>query len=116
MAFFAHSEYEPLRLKSVTDLVREVERLSVENAQLQRAVTSHAQVDQAIGALVVLAEISPADAWDVLRDVSQRTNTKLHTIAGLVLEFAQGCPLPGTVREALRDALARRRPSPAAVH
>ncbi|MEU6324529.1 ANTAR domain-containing protein [Streptomyces sp. NPDC047009] len=72
----------------------EYERLGEENEQLQRAVTSHAIVDQAIGALVVLGRIPPEEAWRALRDVSQRTNTKLRVVAEDVLKFAQGGTLP----------------------
>ncbi|MGW2939375.1 ANTAR domain-containing protein [Streptomyces sp. NPDC001156] len=85
----------------------EHDRLQAENEQLERAVSSHAAVDQAIGALVVLGQIPPEDAWRALRDVSQRTNTKLRIVAENVLKFAQGSALPDTELIELRRALAR---------
>ncbi|MGV9253482.1 ANTAR domain-containing protein [Streptomyces sp. NPDC003697] len=107
MAFFAISERHPLQPLSVTDLVVEHERLHEEIDQLQRALTSHAVIDQAIGAVVVVGRIPPDDAWLVLRDVSQRTNTKLRTVAEHVLKFAQGGALSDTELEELRRALDR---------
>ncbi|MEU2587345.1 ANTAR domain-containing protein [Streptomyces avermitilis] len=86
----------------------EHERLWAENDQLQQAVSSHAVVDQAIGAFVVLGQIGPEDGFEVLRDVSQRTNIKLHLVAGRVLDFARGgSPDEAFIRE-LRSTLSRR--------
>ncbi|MGW5478145.1 ANTAR domain-containing protein [Streptomyces sp. NPDC004008] len=92
-----------------TELARECERLRVENRQLQRAVSSHALVDQAIGAVIVLGRIRQDEAWGVLRDVSQRTNTKLSLIAEHVLKFAQAGDLPQPELDEFRRALERSR-------
>ncbi|MBC2864357.1 ANTAR domain-containing protein [Streptomyces mexicanus] len=108
MAFFAMSRRHPLQPLSVTDLVLEHERLHEEIDQLQRALTSHAVIDQAIGAVVAFGRMPPEDAWLVLREVSQRTNTKVRTVAEHVLKFAQGGALPDTELEELKRALARR--------
>jgi len=107
MAFFAVSRHRPLELLSVTDLAMEHERLQAENEQLQRALSSRAVIDQAIGALVVLGQVPPEEAWRALRDVSQRTNTKLRVVAEDVLKFAQGGTLPDAELHELRRALAR---------
>ncbi|WP_037856611.1 ANTAR domain-containing protein [Streptomyces sp. NRRL S-340] len=107
MAFFAMSRRHPLQPLSVTDLVAEHERLHEENEQLQRALTSHAVIDQAIGALVAVGRVPPKSAWRVLREVSQRTNTKVRTVAEHILKFAQGGALSGTELEELRRALDR---------
>lgn len=108
MAFFAISRSDPLRLLSTTDLVRENDKLNDERTHLHRAVTSHATVDQAIGALLVLGRIGPEDSWDVLRETSQHTNRKLHIIAEQVLAFAQGGSLPEDTRVALEASLSKR--------
>ncbi|MBL1103484.1 ANTAR domain-containing protein [Streptomyces sp. 5-8] len=100
---------EPAAGPRVDDLVHEVERLRVEVEQLQRAVASHAVVDQAIGVLVTMAKISPQDGFTVLREVSQHTNTKLSSIAEQIIEHARGAALPETVLAELHRALARRR-------
>ena len=109
MAFFAVSRSQPLKFLSATDLALENERLEAECAQLEQAVSSHAVVDQAIGAVVVLGRIAPEEAWRVLRDVSQRTNTKLRVVSEHVMEFAQGAELPQAERIELRKAIARYR-------
>ncbi|EGX58150.1 hypothetical protein SZN_19290 [Streptomyces zinciresistens K42] len=109
MAFFAISRSRPLTLLSAADLATENERLERECEQLRRAVASHAVVDQALGAVVALGQIAPEEAWRALRDVSQRTNTKLRTVAEHVLAFAQGAELPEAERLELRRAIARYR-------
>ncbi|MFF8731882.1 ANTAR domain-containing protein [Streptomyces sp. NPDC015171] len=109
MAFFALSRHEPLALLSVTDLASEYDRLREENRQLQRAVTSHAVIDQAIGAVVVLGRLAPEEAWRALRDVSQRTNVKLRTVAEHILAYAQGGTLPEPERLELGQAIVRYR-------
>ncbi|MEW2426196.1 ANTAR domain-containing protein [Streptomyces nigra] len=74
---------------------------------MQEAVNAHAIVDQAIGVLIGLGGISASDGWDVLREASQHTNTKLRTIAQAVIDWAQGRPLPQPVRKELDAALRR---------
>lgn len=107
MAFFAVSRSQPLKILSATDLALENERLETECGQLEQAVSSHAVVDQAIGAVVVLGRMAPEEAWRVLRDVSQRTNTKLRAVAEHVMAFTQGVELPEPERIELRRAIAR---------
>jgi len=107
LTFFAMLPSHPLKFWSVTDLVREVERLEAAYADLEQAAASHAPIDQAIGVVVVLGQIAPEEAWRALRDVSQRTNTKLRTIAEQVLAFAQGGDLSKAVRVELLQAITR---------
>ncbi|KUN27906.1 antitermination regulator [Streptomyces corchorusii] len=111
MAFFALSRHQPLVLLSATELASEYHRLQEENRQLQRAVTSHAVIDQAIGAVVVLGRIAPEEAWRALRDVSQRTNVKLRRVAEHILAYAQGGMLPEAERIELGKAIVRYRRS-----
>ncbi|MFG2932906.1 ANTAR domain-containing protein [Streptomyces achromogenes] len=109
MAFFALSRIQPLALLSATDLAAGYDRLLEENRHLRRAVTSHAVIDQAIGAVVVLGQIAPEEAWRALRDVSQRTNVKLRTVAEHVLGYVQGGTLPEPERLELAKAIVRYR-------
>ncbi|MFI6356204.1 ANTAR domain-containing protein [Streptomyces sp. NPDC050743] len=109
MAFFALSRQQPLVLLSSTELAAEYDRLVTENEQLQRAVSSHAVIDQAIGAVVVVGRIAPEEAWRALRDVSQRTNTKLRTVAEHILDYVQGGTLPEPERVELGKAILRYR-------
>ncbi|MET7889456.1 ANTAR domain-containing protein [Streptomyces avermitilis] len=62
-----------------------IARLEQKNAQLRHAVNSHATVDQAIGVLTAIHRLAPAAGFEVLREVSQRTNIKLHTVAESVM-------------------------------
>ncbi|MEV6294830.1 ANTAR domain-containing protein [Streptomyces sp. NPDC051896] len=109
MAFFALSRQQPLVLLSSTELAAEYDRLVTENEQLQRAVSSHAVIDQAIGAVVVVGQIAPEEAWRALRDVSQRTNTKLRTVAEHILDYVQGGTLSEPERVELGKAILRYR-------
>ncbi|MEU6366516.1 ANTAR domain-containing protein [Streptomyces sp. NPDC046931] len=108
MASSAFSGREPGVGPRVHGLVQQVEQLRAENEQLQRAVASHAVVDQAIGVLVMMAGISPEDGFTVLREVSQHTNTKLSSIAEQIIKYAQCASLPETVLSQLHAALTRR--------
>jgi hypothetical protein len=83
-------------------------RLEQENAQLRHAVDSHATVDQAIGVLIAVYQLPPAAGFDVLREVSQHTNVKLHTVAESVIAWALGQPLPEPVGRQLDAAVQRR--------
>jgi hypothetical protein len=83
--------------------------LEAEVAQLKEAVTSHAVVDQAIGALVALARVTPDQGWAVLKEVSQHTNVKLRQVAEAVLLWARTGDLPEEIRAALQEALVHRR-------
>ncbi|MFJ8948368.1 ANTAR domain-containing protein [Streptomyces sp. NPDC102395] len=109
MASPAFPDREPGLGSRVHDLVQQVEQLREENEQLHRAVGSHAVVDQAIGVLVMMAGVSPEGGFTVLREVSQRTNTKLSSIAEQIIKHAQGAGLPETVLSELHAALARRK-------
>jgi hypothetical protein len=79
--------------------------LERENAQLRRAVVSHAVVDQAIGVLVAFYRIPPAAGVEVLREVSPRTNVKLHAVAKRMIGWALGRPLPPRVSLELQAAV-----------
>ncbi|MFF5023686.1 ANTAR domain-containing protein [Streptomyces collinus] len=52
---------------------------------MRHAVGSHATVDQAIGVLTASHQLAPAVGSEVLREVSQHTNTKLQTVAETVI-------------------------------
>ncbi|OXS37131.1 ANTAR domain-containing protein [Streptomyces sp. XY006] len=83
-------------------------RLERENAQLRQAVDSHATVDQAIGVLVAVHRLTPTAGFDVLREVSQHANIKLHAVAETVIDWALGTSLPPPVGRQLDAAVQRR--------
>jgi hypothetical protein len=88
----------------ISELQREVE-------QLKEAVVSHAVVDQAIGMIVALGRVAPAQGWAVLKDVSQHTNIKLRNVADLILIWGRGGQMPPEIRAELEDALDRHGPT-----
>ncbi|MFE2472446.1 ANTAR domain-containing protein [Streptomyces mirabilis] len=81
-----------------------------ENTQLRHAVDSHATIDHAIGVLIATRRLPPASGFDVLREISQRTNTKLRTVAEALIARALGRPLAEPVGGELDPAVQRRRP------
>ncbi|MEU0247287.1 ANTAR domain-containing protein [Streptomyces sp. NPDC006235] len=74
---------------------------------MRHAVGSHATVDQAIGILIATHRIPPAAGFEVLREVFQHTNIKVHTVAETVIGWALGKPLPGPVGQELGAAVQR---------
>ncbi|MFJ8822494.1 ANTAR domain-containing protein [Streptomyces sp. NPDC102467] len=81
--------------------------LQAEVRQLHQAIASHIVVDQAIGVVIVLGRLAPEQGWDVLKEVSQHTNTKLREVAEQVVEWMSGKELPASTRSALDAALER---------
>ncbi|WP_254644365.1 ANTAR domain-containing protein [Streptomyces sp. BV286] len=87
--------------------------LEQQNDELRHAVDSHATVDRAIGVLVAVHGIPAAAGFDVLREISQHTNIKLHLIAEALIAWALGEPLPESVRKELDASVQRRSPGDA---
>ncbi|WP_043373290.1 ANTAR domain-containing protein [Streptomyces mutabilis] len=85
--------------------------LQEEVEQLRRAIASRPVIDQARGVLMALHACTSDEAWHILREASQLSNTKLRTVAAAVTAGAEsdGPPPPPEVRTALRTALARLR-------
>ncbi|MET9896237.1 ANTAR domain-containing protein [Streptomyces sp. NPDC006465] len=46
-------------------------------------------VDQAIGVILAAGQLTPDQGWDVLREVSQRTNTKLRHVSEQIIDWAR---------------------------
>ncbi|WP_326671902.1 ANTAR domain-containing protein [Streptomyces canus] len=87
------------------ELVEKIEELQEEIAQLRQALASHAVVDQAIGVVLALSGLRPDQGWEVLKTVSQRTNTKLRDVAQHVVRWPDLGSLPAEIHPALRIAL-----------
>jgi hypothetical protein len=90
----------------------EIDRLRAEVADLRRAMDSYPVIDQARGMVMILGRCTPEDAWEVLVEVSQHTNTKLRAVAAHLVASAAGDTLPEPTRRALCAALHRRRRGP----
>lgn len=90
------------RSERLRDLQTEVE-------QLRHAIASRPVIDQARGVLMALHGCTSDEAWNILRETSQLSNTKLRTVAAAITSSAGhgGPPPPAALRTALRTALAR---------
>ncbi|MDK1475669.1 ANTAR domain-containing protein [Streptomyces sp. 549] len=82
----------------------EREALIEQVCQLQQALESHAVIDQATGVIMTLGGCERKHAFTVLRETSQRSNTKLRVVA---LELT-GWTSTGVMDEALAEILAER--------
>ncbi|WP_086167415.1 ANTAR domain-containing protein [Streptomyces pharetrae] len=84
------------------ELCREVE-------QLRRAMATRPVIDQARGILMATHACTSHEAWEILREASQLSNTKLRTVAASVTASAEDASTapPEEVDRALRTAVAR---------
>ncbi|MEU0188427.1 ANTAR domain-containing protein [Streptomyces afghaniensis] len=89
------------------------ERLHVlqeEVEQLRQAIASRPVIDQARGILMATHGCTSDEAWHILRETSQLSNTKLRDVAAAVTASAKpDGPRPSpALREALQRAITRR--------
>ncbi|WP_406460374.1 ANTAR domain-containing protein [Streptomyces sp. NBC_01622] len=84
----------------------EAEELRVEVVQLKRAMLTRPVIDLARGVLMASFGLSPEEAWSVLVDVSQHTNTKLHQLAEDLVGSVNGPPLPDHLHQRITTAIA----------
>jgi len=84
----------------------EAEELRLEVVQLKRAMVTRPVIDLARGVLMASFGLSAEDAWSVLVDVSQHTNTKLHQLAEELVDSVNGPPLPDHVKQRISTAVA----------
>ncbi|MFH8803352.1 ANTAR domain-containing protein [Streptomyces sp. NPDC017936] len=89
------------------DLNERIGVLQEEIEQLRNAVVSHAVVDQAIGVVIAAGHLRPEQGWEVLKDISQHTNTKLREVAEYVVQGAHCRWLPDEIHAAFVSALRR---------
>ncbi|MEU0675780.1 ANTAR domain-containing protein [Streptomyces sp. NPDC006172] len=88
------------------------QELRIEVVQLRRAMETRPVIDLARGILMASFALSADDAWRVLVEASQRTNTKLHHLAGELVTAVQGSPPADDVQEQLAAAVAKVRSLP----
>ncbi|MEV5544812.1 ANTAR domain-containing protein [Streptomyces sp. NPDC052309] len=101
-------EPKPARSAVAAERSERLHVLQEEVAQLRQAIASRPVIDQARGVLMALHGCTPDEAWQILRETSQLSNTKLRTVAAAVTEGAgTGRVPPAEVRAALGRALAR---------
>ncbi|MFE0183186.1 ANTAR domain-containing protein [Streptomyces olivaceus] len=94
-----------------TECADRLRTLEEEVEQLRHALASRPVIDQARGVLMALHSCTSDEAWHVLREASQLSNTKLRAVAAAVAAGADcdGPPPPPGIRVALRTALGRLR-------
>jgi hypothetical protein len=88
---------------------RDDEALRREVKELRQALESHPVIDLARGIVMALGPCSPEEAWGVLVEVSQHTNTKLREIAQHLVDSVGGPQPPKAVRLELSASLERLR-------
>ncbi|MFA3872944.1 ANTAR domain-containing protein [Streptomyces sp. MMCC 100] len=66
-------------------------------------------IDQARGMVMAVGPCTADQAWDVLVEVSQHTNIKLHAVAEQLVATSLGYRLREPVRRALGQAMQARR-------
>ncbi|WP_409463661.1 ANTAR domain-containing protein [Amycolatopsis sp. GA6-003] len=89
--------------KDPADLVR---CLRAENQQLREALESRAVLEQAKGVVMARQQVSPDEAFELLRQLSQHTNVKLRELAAQVVKSAACAKVPPAY---VTRAAARRR-------
>ncbi len=75
---------QPHRQRLVAGQLRQ-HRSATLISQLEEAIASRAVIEQAKGAIAVVRQVSPDDAFGILRTVSQETNVKLREVAARTL-------------------------------
>ncbi|UBU15583.1 GAF and ANTAR domain-containing protein [Nonomuraea gerenzanensis] len=61
-------------------------------AQLKEALTTRAIIDQALGIVMAQRRCTAREAFDILRQVSQDRNVKVHQLAASIVEKVSGQP------------------------
>lgn len=91
----------------VAERTQQLDLLRTEVEQLRQAIATRPVIDQARGVLMATHACSSDEAWHVLREASQLSNTKLREVAAVVTAGAEGSgPLPSpALRRALRTAI-----------
>ncbi|WP_404200065.1 ANTAR domain-containing protein [Streptomyces tauricus] len=83
--------------------------LREEIAQLREALVRRPVIDMARGVLITVWSCTADEAWELLVDVSQHSNTKLYDLAEAILATVHGEPLPRLLQDHLAAAAARLR-------
>ncbi|MFH9005022.1 ANTAR domain-containing protein [Streptomyces afghaniensis] len=111
-----HPDPEPGRQSAPAPSAVALERaerlhvLQEEVEQLRQAIASRPVIDQARGILMATHGCTSDEAWHILRETSQLSNTKLRDVAAAVTASAKpDGPRPSpALREALQRAITRR--------
>ncbi|MFJ6087939.1 SpoIIE family protein phosphatase [Streptomyces sp. NPDC092369] len=80
-------------------------RQEAAGGEFPHALAAHASVERAIGVLLAVHGIAPAGGFEVLREVAQRTDVSLQSVAKNVVAWALGQPLPEPLDQQLNAAV-----------
>ncbi len=78
---------------------------SAELEQLRKAMKTRPIIDKAMGVLMAAYSLASDDAWKTLVNVSQKTNTKLHTVAEEIVATTQEDVVDGRLRRLIEAAM-----------
>jgi hypothetical protein len=81
------------------------EKLRIEIGQLKRAMQTRPVIDLARGVLMASFGLNSEDAWSVLVEASQRSNTKLHHLAQELVGAVNGAPLSDRLQQQVSAAV-----------
>jgi anti-anti-sigma factor len=81
------------------------EKLRIEIGQLKRAMQTRPVIDLARGVLMASFGLNSEDAWSVLVEASQCTNTKLHHLAQELVGAVNGAPLSDRLQQQVSAAV-----------
>ncbi|MHC3472120.1 STAS domain-containing protein [Streptomyces sp. 7R007] len=97
----------PPRSAVARERAEQLRLLQEEVEQLRHAIVSRPVIDQARGVLMATQSCTSDEAWNILREASQLSNTKLRTVAAAVTAVTEtnAPPPPPEVRSALRRAI-----------
>ncbi|MFL6035196.1 MAG: ANTAR domain-containing response regulator [Gaiellaceae bacterium] len=88
-------------------LLREIQRLRTENAQLVHALESRIVIEQAKGVLRERYGLSTEAAFELLRHAARSNRTKIHALAAKVVASSETPPEFGRVLPPQARALTR---------
>jgi len=88
---------------AVVELTRTLRELRERNGQLQHALDSRIQIEQAKGMLAERLQIGPTDAFEILRRAARTAQMRLHDLAEQVVGS------PATPPPVAREVARRRR-------
>ncbi|MGW5061574.1 ANTAR domain-containing protein [Streptomyces sp. NPDC004096] len=87
------------------DSLGQIDQLEAQVAQLERDMNADAVIDQAIGVIVAMTRMTPAEVWDVLRETSMCTDIKLRHVAELVVSWGRTGVLAADIRQEIHRRL-----------
>lgn len=106
MALRVTAAHVPVLFRTALD----VARMREVAAQLKEALNTRAIIDQALGIVMAQRRCTAREAFEILRQVSQDRNVKLHQLAASIVEKVSGRPPQRSRFEEPPQRISSRRP------